>query len=283
MNKVVPINVDRNVSPAYYRELTDAGKLLVTSVFYTFQGEGPFAGQPAVFIRLAGCNIGAKEECPFCDTFFSVGAGIPMTVDQLLDEVARLWPGGYGSGRPPLVVVTGGEPLLQWPTLYQFVNELHRQAEGIAVQVETNGMYLRGHHLEAELEHWPVRDLLVFVVSPKIAKTGRYVLPPEEVLAGPKPVYLKFVVTADASSPYHELPLAELAAHRVDADLIYVSGMTDYTDTDTALPDAPVSLLVNFSEEARLRTALNWQYAARTALRHGFNVSLQTHLLTGVQ
>lgn len=282
MNKVVPINVDRNVSPAYFRALTDARKLLVTSVFYTFQGEGPFAGQPAVFIRLAGCNIGSKADCPFCDTYFNVDSGMQLTVDQLCAEVAKLWPGGYGSGRTPLVVVTGGEPLLQWPMLQKLIVALQLQGQGdVRVQLETNGMYLREEHM-----HWASQQPLTIVVSPKVsASLGRY---PEhavrpEWFTATKPPVLKFVVSADPASPYYVLPLCDLVRADVDSDLVYVSGMTDYTETTPTMPDQPVNLLTDFSDIARRRTALNWQRAANLALRHGFNVSLQTHLLTGVQ
>jgi 7-carboxy-7-deazaguanine synthase len=42
---------------------------MVTSMFFTLQGEGPYAGMPALFIRLAKCNL----DCSFCDTFFDDG------------------------------------------------------------------------------------------------------------------------------------------------------------------------------------------------------------------
>ena len=272
--KNIPINVDRNVSPSYFRPLASVGKLLVTSVFYTFQGEGPFAGQPAVFVRLAGCNIGAKRDCAFCDTYFAVDTAMQLTVGQLVDEVERLWPGGWDSGRPPLVVVTGGEPMLQWPMLEQFIEALGLDA---SVQVETNGMYLKAEHLASTAD---------FVVSPK-ASTSLGAYHPNAVdaewFAGHKHPFVKFVVSADPDSLYYDLPLAQLSAAGVDPAAVYVSGMTDYTDTVAALPDQPVSLLTSFSEDARRRTAANWQRAAELALRHGFNVSLQTHLLAGVQ
>lgn len=282
--KTIPINVDHNVSPAYYRPLADKGQLLVTSMFYTIQGEGPFAGQPAVFIRLAGCNIGAKDECPFCDTFFAVDRGMPVSVEALLDEVAKLWPAGFGSARPPLVVITGGEPMLQWPVLQTFIDKLHREADGIRVQIETNGMYLRGWHVAWEEEHHPVAGGVTFVVSPKFSQSaGRYIMPPDDVTTQDRPVYFKFVVEADTDSPYNKPPVDWLRMHNVEVDLVYVSGMTDYTGTMAATPDVGVNLLLDFTDEARRRTARNWSFAAGLALLHGFNLSLQTHLLAGVQ
>ncbi len=44
------------------REFDDGSSLSVHSLFYTLQGEGPYSGHPAVFIRLAGCNL----QCPKC-------------------------------------------------------------------------------------------------------------------------------------------------------------------------------------------------------------------------
>lgn len=66
MKKFVIQNVDRVVRRKDYEHLTD-NKLVVTSVFRTLQGEGPYAGHPAVFLRLAGCNFGDKDDhCQFC-------------------------------------------------------------------------------------------------------------------------------------------------------------------------------------------------------------------------
>ena len=49
------------------QQLRGDGLLAVHSIFYTIQGEGPFAGETAVFVRLAGCNL----QCPLCDTDYT--------------------------------------------------------------------------------------------------------------------------------------------------------------------------------------------------------------------
>lgn len=294
VNKIIPINVDRNVSPKEFTELAEAGKLLVTSTFYTFQGEGPFAGQPAVFIRLAGCNIGAKEDCPFCDTYFNLSTAMATTVDMLIEEIARLWPGGYGSGRAPLVVITGGEPLLQWPMIEKLINAGRQECAGIQWQIETNGMYLREEHLDfvpsSPSHPRNIFDTMsvAFVVSPKIPHgKDRYsmnaIRPEWFDQDRADKLYLKFVVTADTDNPYCRLPLHLLLACGVEPESVYISGMTDYTDTVPTMPDAPVNMLWSFSERARVLTGANWAYAAQLALQHGVNVSFQTHLLAGVQ
>jgi organic radical activating enzyme len=59
-------NADRDIHPADYKQFGDEW-LLVHGVFGTIQGEGPFVGEPAVFVRLAGCNYGSKTHfCAFC-------------------------------------------------------------------------------------------------------------------------------------------------------------------------------------------------------------------------
>jgi 7-carboxy-7-deazaguanine synthase (Cx14CxxC type) len=114
----------------------------VKELYYTLQGEGVQAGRPAVFLRLAGCNLwsGREEDratavCRFCDTDFvgvnGVNGGRFETAPALAAAAARLWPGGGAA----YIVCTGGEPLLQLDAA--LIDALH--AEGFAVAVETNG------------------------------------------------------------------------------------------------------------------------------------------------
>ena len=117
----------------------------VKEIFYTLQGEGANAGRPAVFCRFAGCNLWTGREadrkaavCRFCDTEFvgtdGPGGGKFASPEALAAAVAARWPAGDPGGRP-LVVCTGGEPLLQLdPPL---VESLHRA--GFEIAIETNG------------------------------------------------------------------------------------------------------------------------------------------------
>ena len=115
----------------------------VKEIFLTLQGEGGQAGRPAVFCRFSGCNLWtgreadrAKAVCTFCDTDF-VGADGPgggkfRSAKALAAAVAAAW---RGPADNRLVVLTGGEPLLQLdPPL---VEALH--AEGFSIALETNG------------------------------------------------------------------------------------------------------------------------------------------------
>jgi 7-carboxy-7-deazaguanine synthase len=115
----------------------------IKEIFYTLQGEGRQAGRPAVFCRFAGCNLwsGREEDraeavCQFCDTDFvgmdGVGGGRFATAGALARAIAAHWPEGRGQR---LVVLTGGEPLLQVDE--PLVAALHEQDFEIAI--ETNG------------------------------------------------------------------------------------------------------------------------------------------------
>src|ERR1700744_6310052 len=82
-------------------------KLLVTSIFLTIQGEGPYQGRPAVFVRLAYCNL----DCSFCDTFFDQGDW--FGVMELSHKVTAMIDASFVDRRLCGVVLTGGEPTLQ--------------------------------------------------------------------------------------------------------------------------------------------------------------------------
>ena len=115
----------------------------VKEIFLTLQGEGVQAGSRAVFLRFAGCNLWSGREqdrataqCTFCDTDFvgtdGEGGGKFETAQALADSVERAW-GPAKSER--LVVITGGEPMLQLDSA--LVDELH--GRGFRVAIETNG------------------------------------------------------------------------------------------------------------------------------------------------
>ena len=115
----------------------------VKECFLTLQGEGMQAGSRAVFLRFAGCNLWSGREqdrgeaqCKFCDTDFvgtdGDGGGKFASAAELAAHVESLW--GAGSEQR-LVVITGGEPMLQLDE--ELVDALHRR--GFRVAVETNG------------------------------------------------------------------------------------------------------------------------------------------------
>lgn len=105
----------------------DGQQLWVQDVFGTLQGEGPFAGQSSVFIRLAGCNL----RCHFCDTDFESSTWTP-SLPELLERVTKE---KEKVPRAQLIVLTGGEPMRQ--NIVPLCFALLRR--GFTVQIETAG------------------------------------------------------------------------------------------------------------------------------------------------
>lgn len=96
------------------------------SLFYTIQGEGPYCGHPAVFVRLAGCNL----QCPGCDTEYTQGRERTTAWDIASRVIEAI-----GDNKCSLVVITGGEPFRQNITpLCILLNDA-----GFDIQIESNG------------------------------------------------------------------------------------------------------------------------------------------------
>lgn len=170
-------------------------------IFYTVQGEGVRMGEPAVFVRLSGCNL----HCKWCDTPYTWNfEGTPfqhnggkkfLVEDQtcflgitevrerildvqmksLLDEI-------------PLVI-TGGEPLLQQSEL-----EALLMCEAYSfVEIETNGTIVPLEKLDKYVDQYNV--------SPKLSGSGNgnmaIVYEPMMWHAKSKKSYFKFVVSTN--------------------------------------------------------------------------------------
>lgn len=151
-----------NKQPISKKDHTDGKFLYVHSLFHTIQGEGPFTGDPAVFIRLAGCNM----RCPACDTEYTTGTNF-LSVHTLVGLVLRaITKEVKVKQRYPLVVITGGEPFRQ------NIGPLTRLLldYGYRIQVETNGTLY--------LEDFPYGHPRVTIVcSPKAGKVAKELLP----------------------------------------------------------------------------------------------------------
>lgn len=121
----------------------------VKELYYTLQGEGAQTGRAAVFCRFAGCNLWTGLErdrttavCTFCDTDFvgtnGPGGGRFATPESLAQSALHTWRDGRHASGTPLVVCTGGEPLLQLDI--PLIDAFHDV--GFQVAVETNGTQL---------------------------------------------------------------------------------------------------------------------------------------------
>lgn len=101
-----------------------AGRLKLTEIFLSIQGESRSVGWPTVFVRLTGCPL----RCSYCDTAYAFHGGHWWDIDAVLVEVAR-----HGARH---VCVTGGEPLAQKRCL----RLLERLCDaGYRVSLETSG------------------------------------------------------------------------------------------------------------------------------------------------
>lgn len=144
-----------NTQPIEKPFMNDKGCLDFHSMFFTLQGEGPFAGDRSIFIRLAGCNL----QCPGCDTEYTDGR-ITMMPAAIVAKVQAMC--HEHEIKETLIVITGGEPLRQniAPLLFGLLEHGHH------IQIETNGVLPVPDELELYITHQAV-DL---VVSPKTSR-----------------------------------------------------------------------------------------------------------------
>ena len=285
------------VGQKWFDEKDTDGKLFVTSVFITLQGEGPFRGMPAVFVRLAKCNLA----CGFCDTFFDDGDW--FTYQELADKIEdtiNQYFADRNIERPAytksdifpkqmVLVMTGGEPTLQknvadW-LLYTYEEYPFEQT-----QIESNGILAP--------KDYPVNTTVV--ISPKcLEKKGlpiKYLKPNPETLD--KADCLKFVMEAGPDSPYSEIPDWAHEWHKETGRDIFVSPMNIYNDVPkeskklrltqnytTIDQRSSVDEVVSFWEDGLLdmkANQINHEYTAKYCMDYGYILNIQIHLLASL-
>jgi len=217
-------------------------------MFYTIQGEGPFAGDPALFVRLAGCNL----QCPMCDTEYTQGAERHSINDLMRMTIAHLTRAGvYDQGRPrePLVVITGGEPFRQ--NISEYVRRLLQG--GCRVQIETNGTLY--------IDEFPWgHPRLTTVCSPKAGKVNPHLQPHINAY--------KYVVSSLNTDPEDGLPTSALglpgkpARPHNDRVLVYVNPL------DSQDPES---------------NRRNLETTAQVAIRYGYRMGVQLHKQIGYE
>jgi len=141
-----------------------AGLLPVNEVFYSLQGEGRFAGVPAVLIRLKYCNLG----CAWCDTRFTweegrIEQGTLLSASDLADRAASLIASSKAMPKNVHIVLTGGEPMLHQDRLPALVDELGRRGFCF-FEIETNGMFVPSREMVERISWWNC--------SPKLTNNG---------------------------------------------------------------------------------------------------------------
>ena len=253
-------------------------KLFVTSIFYTLQGEGPYRGEPAVFVRLAKCNLA----CSFCDTYFDGGDWLDFSDVKLriFDAVVNHFGGEVPTwfSKKVGLVITGGEPMLQ-KNLGLFLEYIKDHFAW--TQIESNGTIVQD-----------IPDSTTLVVSPKcLEKNGKpvkYLEPNPKMLA--RADCLKFVMNADPDSPYSSIP--EWA--KVDSRKVFISPMNVYNrepqkskqirsekNSITLEERSAVDEVISFWEEGLLdmkENQKNHEYTAQFCAKNGFTLNLQLHL-----
>jgi 7-carboxy-7-deazaguanine synthase len=218
--------------------------LLVSEIFGpTLQGEGPSVGRRCGFLRLGGCNL----DCSWCDTPYTWDWRRFRPERELRRMETAAVVAAVEAMGVDMLVVTGGEPLLQWRALLPLLAAAGER--GWRVEVETNGTVAPPPSLVGMVER--------FNVSPKLANSGiaeeRRVRPPAlAALRGTRRAVFKFVAGA-----VDDLDEIEALAREHALDPVYV------------MPEGTTAEVVT----ARLREL------AGPALERGFHVTPRLHIL----
>lgn len=252
-------------------------KLIVAEHFYSIQGEGKYIGTPAVFLRLAGCNL----KCGFrdkninstwvCDTKNVWNKGKFFSIDELMNIfIENHYTEALLNGAN--LVVTGGEPLLQQNSLYEFLsmlkNLLVRNCKFNTVfEIETNGT------ININFKPFIKNNILIndfhFNVSPKLINSGEI----------KEKRNLNIVLDEDFNYLFKDCSKKDYI------NLIYkfVIGKNDNCIDEILeilqennIPNRLVYLMP--SGETKDEIESNLPYVAELCKKHGFNLSTRLHL-----
>jgi 7-carboxy-7-deazaguanine synthase len=231
-----------NTQPVEKPAPAGRGTIDLHSIFYTLQGEGPFTGRRSVFIRLAGCNL----QCPGCDTEYTQGRQ-EVFPEEIIYRAIKAIP-AHHTNRPPLIVITGGEPFRQ--DIFKLTTSFI--AAGFPVQVETNGVLAPANGL-ATMVAAGVR----IVVSPKTSRI--------HAAWGEYAFAFKYVLQE---------------GNVLEEDLLPIQALMHKATPHVARPPAGFRgpIYVNpMDEKDPVRNQLNLELVSRAALRHGYTAGVQLH------
>lgn len=149
-------------------------EIKVAEHFYSIQGEGVTAGNPAVFLRLSSCNLmcgGQDTEKDKklhdgatwrCDTIESWLHGTRYSLQELTSLLCEKYMYQFNNGAH--LIVTGGEPLLQQTMLLKLLRAMRENFPWLFIEIETNGTIMPDKEIALMTN--------LFNVSPKLSNSG---------------------------------------------------------------------------------------------------------------
>lgn len=220
--------------------------LEIEDIWPTIQGEGPFAGTPAIFIRMSGCNLA----CHNCDTDYTskrTSVNTKLAVELVLQQQKK-------NPNISLIVITGGEPFRQ--QIDDLVHELTDRQ--IDVQIETNGTL----YLPFAEEDNPY---LQIVCSPKTSHISKELEPFLYIY--------KYILHNGDVDATDGLPLSvlgkDIRPFRPDRDRLAIDG-------DISIYVQPEDTGDETINQANIKAAVE------SCMKFGYKLSLQTHKIIGV-
>ena len=226
------------------------GLLPLNEAFVSVQGEGRFAGHPALFLRFNYCNLG----CSWCDTRFTWDTdkfekGDLLSTEQVSKLAVELVESQGKIASDVHVVLTGGEPMLHQDRLPELIGEL-RPAGFDFFEIETNGLIVPNEQMLNSIDWWNC--------SPKLSNNGLSVkqnisVETLRVIANTGQADFKFVVSSVQD-------IDEIITHYLPH-----------------IPHNSIMLMPEGFTKAKQERHTPWVKEA--AIRHGFRFSPRLHIL----
>jgi len=235
-------------------------RLVVSEQFYSLQGEGPTVGRPAIFLRLAGCNLecnGFSYQNPIdgshlgCDSKLVWQKGTPYTLETLLLDwqhngfATHLKSGAH-------LIITGGEPLLQQTKIAALLTELDTLWPDIYIEIETNGTLLPNPYLSKRINQFNVSPKLTSSLEPKAKAYQCNVL--QHLVALPQTIF-KFVIQS-----------------QTDVEEVISAYQQAFQITNTR-----IWLMPEGGTRAQINPKMAW--LAERCKDYGFNFSARLHIM----